>query len=539
MNNDIRVEGIEKVKKLFKDEDFIGRSDFAKFREEHEYKFYSDKEILREYPYVGDILSDERPWSLGVVEEVDGYLVAKEFAPILKGLFKRYGDFSAGSILPPEARPLVFNDLCYAISQTCISKQIDNKKLHLLLYSLKIAACAGFEIRFAVGHFKKAFPGHLDSVDQQSVVSSDNDDLDSVDDQATDELDRYIRRIMKEEVRQLSKSYVSYSGSHLDVRIMHVLTNPEGELTIQALEIENNFRWRHNNSWFNYLKSLKRKSILEREEISFPEFGSGKMLLWDYQSVMNNINRFIEQHCMTTNVDIKTTTTNFEVCCYGCELRTYNKGTSYHRCTISTCKYSNVLFQTNLPRYGLDTIKSNIRCSHDVTHFQEPPSDYGLDTIEYVSVTEKTIESSFGLANVEECCFVCGLPLWGTSYGCEKHGSFHKHCVQIPLEIQHFLHPLHSLVLLRPNSEIRKQRIQRCYVCGEGCRGCVFTCSDCSFFVEVQCVFRKETFKSKSHVHVLTVIEALITFSSASLFPMWNVYPPGPAPILPLLWSMQ
>ncbi|KAH7848112.1 hypothetical protein Vadar_033961 [Vaccinium darrowii] len=489
LNDDIRVEGNEKVKKLFKEEDFVGCSDFAEFMEKNEYRYF-------------DILDEGRRFSLGVVEEVGEYLVAKELAPILKGLFKRYGDFSAKSILPPKARLLVFNYLCYAISKICTSKQINNRKLYLLLESLKIAACARFEIQFAVELFKKAFLARtlddLDSVDEQSVVSSDNDDLDSVDDQAMDELDRDIRRIMKEEVGQLSKSYVSYSGSRSDVRIMPVLTNPEGEPTVQALEIQNNIR----NSWFRYLKSLKIESIPEKEEISFHRFIT-TMLLWDYQSVMNNINRFIEQHCMTTNVDIQTTA-NFEVCCYGCELRTYNEGASYHRCTISTCRYSNLLRQTNLPRYGLDTIKSTIHCNHDVTHFQEPPSDYGLDTIEYMSATKRTIESIFGRAAADECCFVCGLPLWGTSYGCEKHGSFHKHCVQIPLEIQHFLHPLHSLVL-RPNSEIGKQR---CYACGRNCHGCAFSCSDCSFFVEVQCVFRKETFKCESHEHLLTVFDA-------------------------------
>ncbi|XP_022747878.1 uncharacterized protein LOC111297390 [Durio zibethinus] len=88
-------------------------------------------------------------------------------------------------------------------------------------------------------------------------------------------------------------------------------------------------------------------------------------------------------------------------------------------------------------------------------------------------------------------CNACGQELLGTVYICKTcespfHYGLHKACAELPPELQHPLHPQHSLTLLHefPHSETSWFL---CDECREFSAGFVYLCLDCQFKLDVKC----------------------------------------------------
>ncbi|XP_062172659.1 uncharacterized protein LOC133878166 [Alnus glutinosa] len=73
----------------------------------------------------------------------------------------------------------------------------------------------------------------------------------------------------------------------------------------------------------------------------------------------------------------------------------------------------------------------------------------------------------------------------GPAYNCSQCKFFlHKSCAELPPEIQHPVHPNHTLLLQAPISDRRC-----CDACGRGCKRCFsYRCHSCNFDLDIGCV---------------------------------------------------
>jgi hypothetical protein len=86
----------------------------------------------------------------------------------------------------------------------------------------------------------------------------------------------------------------------------------------------------------------------------------------------------------------------------------------------------------------------------------------------------------------EVVCSMCEKSIsCGPAYKCSQCKFFlHKSCAELPTEIQHPVHPNHTLLLQAPKSEHTY-----CDACGRRCNRCfVYRCHICNFDLDIECV---------------------------------------------------
>ncbi|KAJ9538774.1 hypothetical protein OSB04_031507 [Centaurea solstitialis] len=104
-----------------------------------------------------------------------------------------------------------------------------------------------------------------------------------------------------------------------------------------------------------------------------------------------------------------------------------------------------------------------------------------------------------------EVCNGCVRPLSLPYYSCRRGCSFtlHKYCAELPLTLEHQLHPGHSLDLVDTSKD------KYYYVC-DGCfnfgNTFVYKCDICMFYLDVNCANLPNTIIHKSHKHPLTQV---------------------------------
>ncbi|XAR70502.1 hypothetical protein NMG60_11027371 [Bertholletia excelsa] len=106
----------------------------------------------------------------------------------------------------------------------------------------------------------------------------------------------------------------------------------------------------------------------------------------------------------------------------------------------------------------------------------------------------------------ESLCSACRLPISYPNYRCAKCSIFlHKFCVEFPEKIDHHpLHPAHALSLEGNSKNLQKLS---CNACGEKFRGWGFSCEECKFYLEIQCLFSAPTVQSETHGKLLLFSE--------------------------------
>ncbi|KAG7571675.1 DC1 [Arabidopsis suecica] len=103
------------------------------------------------------------------------------------------------------------------------------------------------------------------------------------------------------------------------------------------------------------------------------------------------------------------------------------------------------------------------------------------------------------------CCLLCELPLYPSSicYGCVHCYSFlHERCLELPIEIQHPVHPAHPLRRLdyAHNCGVGRD----CNACGDKIIGVPFGCLECNFDIHMRCADSLlRSLMHKSHEHRL------------------------------------
>ncbi|KAI3691950.1 hypothetical protein L6452_31753 [Arctium lappa] len=101
-----------------------------------------------------------------------------------------------------------------------------------------------------------------------------------------------------------------------------------------------------------------------------------------------------------------------------------------------------------------------------------------------------------------EVCNGCTRPLSLPYYNCKDGCSFtlHEYCAELPLTLEHQLHPNHSLDLV---DTYRDKYFYRCNGCFSLCNNFVYKCETCKFYLDVNCGFLPNTIIHKSHKHPL------------------------------------
>jgi hypothetical protein len=111
----------------------------------------------------------------------------------------------------------------------------------------------------------------------------------------------------------------------------------------------------------------------------------------------------------------------------------------------------------------------------------------------------------------EFVCSGCEESIWGPAYKCSQYCNFfiHKSCAELPREIQHPLHPNHTLVLEVPS------RPKLCEACYRSCERCFFYhCNTCDFDgLHIECASGWRTKPEDCHQHEFVTVFQQIQFT--------------------------
>ena len=112
-------------------------------------------------------------------------------------------------------------------------------------------------------------------------------------------------------------------------------------------------------------------------------------------------------------------------------------------------------------------------------------------------------------------CWACREPVLGPSYSCIKCNKFHHHksCAELPRELQHPLHPKHSLILFAEWKCVCDEEYSKCEVCKEFLEEYTYGCSHCNFNLHSKCATLPLTIETEVHNHPLTRMWKSIKFT--------------------------
>ncbi|KAJ9538773.1 hypothetical protein OSB04_031506 [Centaurea solstitialis] len=104
-----------------------------------------------------------------------------------------------------------------------------------------------------------------------------------------------------------------------------------------------------------------------------------------------------------------------------------------------------------------------------------------------------------------EVCNGCvrhlSLPYYSCKHGCSF--TLHKYCAELPLTLEHQLHPDHTLELIDTSKDKYYHRCNGCFSYGNTF---AYKCETCKFYLDVNCANLPNTIIHKSHKHPLTQV---------------------------------
>ena len=112
-----------------------------------------------------------------------------------------------------------------------------------------------------------------------------------------------------------------------------------------------------------------------------------------------------------------------------------------------------------------------------------------------------------------EDCYGCWELVLGPSYSCIKCKGYvhHKSCAELPLGLDHPLHPLHSLILCDEWKYKNDKEFSKCNICKENHSKYTYLYSRCDFNLHVGCASLLPTLEAEFHDHPWTPIWKWIT----------------------------
>lgn len=113
-------------------------------------------------------------------------------------------------------------------------------------------------------------------------------------------------------------------------------------------------------------------------------------------------------------------------------------------------------------------------------------------------------------------CFGCREPVFGPSYSCieetcrERKFYHHELCAELPIVIDHPLHPVHPLILFDESTGYLEKENSKCKVCKEFRWEYSYCCYHCDFSLHIKCAVLK--LEVKFHDEPLNPLCKSITF---------------------------
>ncbi|KAH7857155.1 hypothetical protein Vadar_009667 [Vaccinium darrowii] len=125
-----------------------------------------------------------------------------------------------------------------------------------------------------------------------------------------------------------------------------------------------------------------------------------------------------------------------------------------------------------------------------------------------VFLVDKEIDDESSAGRKLIACNGCAQPVSAPFYHCSKcNFILHDCCAEIPVKLEHLIHPDHPLLLNRWPSKCSGLLI--CQVCYRSCNGVSYGCVECDFFLHLDCasllfLIRKSACsKHEAHPHAL------------------------------------
>uniref|UniRef100_A0A2N9J3C2 Phorbol-ester/DAG-type domain-containing protein n=1 Tax=Fagus sylvatica TaxID=28930 RepID=A0A2N9J3C2_FAGSY len=112
-------------------------------------------------------------------------------------------------------------------------------------------------------------------------------------------------------------------------------------------------------------------------------------------------------------------------------------------------------------------------------------------------------------------CMGCREPILGHNYSCTKCNLYtlHKPCAELPLGLDHPLHPKHPLILCAEWIYRDDKEYSKCEICKEYRKEYTYRCAYCNFNIHIKCASLPPTMEVEFHDHPLTTIGKSITFT--------------------------
>ncbi|XP_059430253.1 uncharacterized protein LOC132163893 [Corylus avellana] len=106
-------------------------------------------------------------------------------------------------------------------------------------------------------------------------------------------------------------------------------------------------------------------------------------------------------------------------------------------------------------------------------------------------------------------CSGCDQSIYAPAYKCSDCNFFlHKSCAELSTEIQHPVHPSHTLVIQKPSES------KFCYACRRDCDRCIFYhCNSCDFDIDIACASNLRSNTDDGHQHEFIPILQRIHFT--------------------------
>ncbi|KAB1213627.1 hypothetical protein CJ030_MR5G020286 [Morella rubra] len=178
---------------------------------------YFVKELIDRFCEMMSKVDLENEWGFKDFVNVEGYMLPQGLAPILKGLFAKYGDVSRESKLKHKAKWFLLSCLCWTVNKMCktLVAEISKDPLAFWWGNLKSLQEAGFKVEFIVDRLTKVTRSYfrLEAKKRESEMSAKVEAMSRELEAKVEAMSRELEA-MSRELKAVQQKVRSYYDTH-------------------------------------------------------------------------------------------------------------------------------------------------------------------------------------------------------------------------------------------------------------------------------------------------------------------------------------